>query len=288
MMDAPAPGPNADGLLLRAADFLVESSLWVSLQIVVLGAWISLAARGTIDGLGLAALFLFSFQIYTLDRMMGHPEDCVAPAERPAPAEFVGRHKRAFRKALVASAAIELMILTIKPMLLVSIAFSAGATAFYMVRVPWIGMRLKEVPFCKNVYAPGVLMAIICAFSGVVPSRQDAPVLGAAFLLLQIDIVTFDMKDVENDRRAGLRLISTVLPPRAVYALLVVSALVCAGLFSVFIPAPWNVGVVAGFLSAALCVRRLARRFSRRFLFFWGDAVTAVPLLVTLAIRGIF
>jgi 4-hydroxybenzoate polyprenyltransferase len=273
-------------MVSRATNFLVESSLWVSLHTTAFGAWVSIAAGRTIDIVELTALFIYLLQIYTLDRYLDHPEDHGAPAERPNPAAFVARHRGAFRAALIASAAIDVLLVAIKPALLFRMAFCFALTAFYMVRVPWIGLRLKEVPFFKNVYAPGALLAVFCAFLGIVPSWQDAPVLAMAYLLMQLNTILFDMKDVENDRRAGIRLISTVFAPDTVYALLTGCALAGALVFSIALPAPWNIGAIAGFLTTGVWVRRLARRFSRRLLFVWVDTQD-IPLLVTLALSSI-
>lgn len=281
-----APEPLvAGGPLRRAVTFLVESGVWVSLTFPALGAWASLSIRGTVDGIGFAALCLFVFAIFGLDRYSEHPED---RHDRPLdidPVAFVQRHRGAFRAALLASAAAQIVLIALERRLALCLAIAFGSSVFYMVRVPVLGKRLKELPFFKNVYAPAVLTMFLYGFLGLRPTWEGAPILAVVYFLTQINNITCDMKDVDNDRRAGLRLFSTALAPRRAYAVLVGGALVGAALSPLALPRPWSVGAVAGFLALAGVVDRLSRRFSRRLLFVWCEVALAVPLLVWAAGR---
>lgn len=275
----------AGGPIHRAVTFLVESGAWVSLVVVALGAWASLATRDAIDWTGLTALGLFLFAIFGLDRFFDHPEDRHDRVVDIDPAAFVRRHRGAFGAALLAASAALVALVALDRRLVLALAIAFGSSIFYMIRVPVLGKRLKELPFFKNIYAPAVLTTFTCSFLGLPFTRESGPVLAVVFFVIQINNITFDMKDVENDRRAGLRLISTTFSPRRVYAMLVGAALVGAALSPLALPRPWSIGAAAGFLALAGIVQRLSRRFSRRLLFVWCDGVLAVPLLVWAAGR---
>lgn len=294
-----APGPAASSRTLHCSpptpgqalihgfhsgiSILVQSGIWVTLAWVALGAWASLAAVGKIDGIGLATMTAFLFQIYTLDRYVTHPEDQQDGAHVLDPAAFVARHRKSFRYALFLSLLMQLVLVVMRPWLLVALAISWGITVFYVVRVPLLNLRLKQVPFFKNVYAPTVLTAYIVMFLRLPLGGKSAPVLASVFIVVLINVLAFDMKDVDNDRRAGLRLISTELPPQVVYALLIGGSLLSAALFLLAMPRPWSLTIAVSLVSMAGCILRLSRRFSRSLLFVVLDGLAALPLLLAVA-----
>lgn len=286
-MVSPAPFPPASRRwALRAVDGLVESSLWVTASFTALGAWMSLTLDGHIDVVGCAALALFLFVIYTLDRYRAQPEDAREAPRDVDPAAFVARHRPAFRVALAVAAAGLAALVAHRPRLLASVALSLAASAFYVVPLPLLGRRLKELPFFKNAYAPAVVVLFAVAFLGKLPDSPRAlSVMAAMFIVLQLNIWAFDVKDIDDDRRAGLTLLSTIMPARTFLAALAAEALLAAVVSAFVLPAPASLAVSLTALANAAVLWRLRQRFSLRLLFFVHEALAALPLVVTLLVR---
>ncbi len=268
-------------------DTLVQSSLWTVACVSALYAWISLALLGRLDGIGLAGATLFLFIIYTLDRYRAPSEDRrEAPVELD-PTAFVGRHRAAFRVALLLSVLGLGALILHRPWMLWSLLASFAVTAFYVIPIPRRGLRLKDLPFFKNAYAPlsAVLFPMVFLNCWPTTERSIAVFLGAA-LLCQLNIWTFDVKDISADRTTGIKLLSTVLPTPAYLSILLTESLLLAGLFAWLVPAPWNLGAAGAALGSGISLWHLRRSFSLRWLFVVHEATVALPLLIHLLIRG--
>lgn len=267
---------------------MVQSNLWVVGCATALFAWVGLAIKGRIDGIGLSGAALFLFVIYTLDRYRSTPEDQRDAPVDLDPSAFVARHRVWFRAALILALAGLVGLGCFRPRFFLSLLAAFTITAFYLVPVPFLGRRLKELPFFKNAYAPLSVVLLAMVFLECWPtSLSGAAVLGSAVLLCQLNAWTFDLKDIEGDRGAGIRLLSTILEPRTLIHLLLIESVLLAGLFVVFLPAPWHLGASLAAIGNVLSLMRMRRRFDLHWLFLVHEAMLAVPFLVFLASRWI-
>ncbi|MCJ7443164.1 MAG: UbiA family prenyltransferase [Methanotrichaceae archaeon] len=161
------------------------------------------------------------FSIYSLDKLSDGKEDLTNMPER---AEFLKRKSRfIYSCSIVAYLLAGLLILIVKPIGLPIIFLPIASNAVYGSK-PLPGIpRLKEVPFMKN-----ILVAFIWALVTVLlPGIQNATFSVIAFIFYFIFIkcfintVIYDIRDIDGDRRCGIKTIPILLGNRYTIAVLI-------------------------------------------------------------------
>lgn len=273
--------------IIFGLDAFIQSSILSVTAVVSLCAWVSLTSYGYIDLVATAALGLILFIFYTLDRALAPPEDVFQPAGGLNPGAFVGHHHRFFRKALIVAVLLLAFLIGLRPKLLFDLIGAVAVVLFYMVPVPGLAGRIKDIPYFKHVYAPLSLVAFTIIFFGIDPRQPGhCGALCGLVGLAQINTWAFDLKDIEGDRRAGIRLLAGVVPPRTYLALLACEALLLAPVFFAVVPPSGKLGAVAAAIGNAVILLVLRHRFSLRVLFYGLDAIAIVPLAIALLFRS--
>lgn len=263
------------------ADFLIESSVWVIACILALAIWTSLMLRSHVDIPGLLSFALFLFQIYWLDRSRAPQEDSPSREQRPSPSLFILKYRLLHSYFIGATLLAQGLLFIRYPRLFISYVLALFVTVFYVLPLPALGKRIKEFPYAKNVYAPAAFTFCLFIFSEHLFSKENAWVfLIVNFFLSAANSALFDMKDIEGDRRAGLRLISTCADPGTVFKSLIIFNFLCALSFLVLLPPMMGIPVTAAFVAQGSVACCMAWRFSKRGLMFFADGVLFVPLLV--------
>ena len=128
--------------------------------------------------------------------------------------------------------------------LLFPLAATFGILCFYSRPVPGAWFRLKDLPYLKSLLAPATIAFVLVPWpaweSGNVPRQKEWLVFSWIFLILTINALVFDYRDIFGDRFTGTKTIPVLLGHRRTRGLLVLLA-----------------GVLV-FLSIALCWLRLA------------------------------
>jgi 4-hydroxybenzoate polyprenyltransferase len=128
--------------------------------------------------------------------------------------------------------------------LLFPLAATFGILCFYSRPIPGARFRLKDLPYLKSLLAPVTIAFVLVPWpaweSGNVPRQKEWLVFSWIFLILTINALVFDYRDIFGDRLTGTKTIPVLLGRRRTRGLLTVLA-----------------GVLV-FLSVALCWLRLA------------------------------
>ena len=170
--------------------------------------------------------------VYNLDRLHPDPADLVNIPVRVSKAQKL----RAARIGLAfLSAAVLLMwtLLTGRWWLVLALAFAATILQFYSRPVPGMGFRLKDLPYVKSFLPTGVIAGILVVWPCVENGRgfrlKECLVLVWCLLLLIINGLVFDYRDIEGDSAAGTETIPVRLGRQKTIYLLTGLALALAG-----------------------------------------------------------
>src|SRR5208337_3922249 len=199
--------------------------------------------------------------VYNLDRLCSDPADPVNVPVRSSK----GAELRWARIALVLLSSVMLVIwplLTGRWWLVVILAVAAALLQFYTRAIPGVGYRIKDLPYLKSLLVPGVIAGVLVVWPCLEIGRsfrlKECLVLFWCLLVLTINSLVFDYRDVAGDAAAGTGTIPVRLGRRnTIYLLLVLvaalagvsSCLASAGLTSPSTPAVLTSGS-AGLLLA--------------------------------------
>ncbi|MDI9617085.1 MAG: UbiA family prenyltransferase [Methanothrix sp.] len=157
------------------------------------------------------AVFLVSFSVYTLDKLVDLDRDV---SNMPARKQFLYSRRRIFLiLALSAYLAAAIIIAYVRPAALPLVFVPVIANAFYGMRLlPWLP-RLKDIPVMKNIVV-GSAWAVVTVLIPVIHSGHTATcvlVLYFIFIKTFIDTVLYDIRDVAGDRISGVRTMPVIL-----------------------------------------------------------------------------
>lgn len=157
------------------------------------------------------AVFLVSFSVYTLDKLVDLERDV---SNMPARKQFLYSRRRIFLAlALSAYIAAALIMVYVRASALPLVFVPVIANAFYGMRLlPWLP-RLKDIPVMKNIVV-GSAWALVTVLIPVVHSGYSSPwilVLYFIFIKTFIDTVLYDIRDVAGDRISGVRTMPVIL-----------------------------------------------------------------------------
>jgi 4-hydroxybenzoate polyprenyltransferase len=136
--------------------------------------------------------------------------------------------------------------------LLFPLAVLLGILFFYSRPIPSSGFRLKDLPYLKSLLAPTVIAIVLVLWpaweSGKGPPQKVWLVFFWIFLILTINALVFDYRDIEGDRLIGTRTIPVLLGHRRTRSLL----LVLAGALVLMSIALWQLGFTGPLTSVVL------------------------------------
>lgn len=204
---------------------------------------------GRIDSSAATAYGALIWLLTVGDRLAENPEDRGSDATTPA--TLVRRHRRLFTALQVALTCLLVVLFAIQPRIGAAIAFTGFLCAFYFVRIPGLGLRIKQLPHAKPLIVPVVMLATQLAFCGFAVPWTVQGASCCALLLLQYHagLVLYDLKDLAADRSAGIRTLASRMT-RARF--LGMEAAILAGCAALALTLPWPIGpaLACGFAGA--------------------------------------
>jgi 4-hydroxybenzoate polyprenyltransferase len=161
--------------------------------------------------------------VYNADRLHLDPADRLNTPLRSS----WDRRLRGFRIVLVwVSAGILGMwpVVTGRLWLLFPLVVAAGMLCFYSRPIPGARFRLKDLPYLKSLIAPAAIAIILVPWpaweSGNVLSQKEWLIFLWIFLILTINALIFDYRDIVGDRLIGTKTIPSLLGHRRTRGLL--------------------------------------------------------------------
>jgi 4-hydroxybenzoate polyprenyltransferase len=169
--------------------------------------------------------------------------------------------------------------------LLFPLALAIGILWFYSRPIPGAGFRLKDLPGLKSLLVPAVIAVILVLWpaweSGLGLQRKVWLVFFWTFLILTINGLVFDYRDIAGDRLIGTKTIPVLLGHRRTRGLLIalagaliaMSIVLCwLGLAGPLMPA-----VLA--LGSGLLLRSLRWRIHPALLSLMADILLFLPVI---------
>jgi 4-hydroxybenzoate polyprenyltransferase len=152
--------------------------------------------------------------VYNSDRLYSDPADAT---NTPLRSSWSPR-LRPLRLALIwFSGGIIVLwpLVTARGWMLFPLAAAFGALWFYSRPISPAGLRLKDLPYLKSLLAPGVIAVILVVWpafeSGKLSEQPMWLVFIWVFLVLTVNAIVFDYRDIPGDTAAGTKTIAAVL-----------------------------------------------------------------------------
>jgi 4-hydroxybenzoate polyprenyltransferase len=233
--------------------------------------------------------FCSALLIYNADRLRRDPVDTLNIPQRAAASV---RLRKLSLLVLVAAALVLVGLPIARGDWLTLSLIAIGAPVCLGYSAPIFGFRFKDVPLLKTLFAPTIVsMAVV----GLPWFHEGAPPVGAnlaltvfrAWCFLLFDMILCDLRDLEGDRRMGIRSLPVSLGEKhtrsllwALLAIIEISSLTGAVWAPARLVAAWRLASVAGpFYLGWLMIASRARR-SEAF-YEWGvEGMLFLPAVV--------
>jgi 4-hydroxybenzoate polyprenyltransferase len=183
----------------RLFSFFCVSSVWISLVSAFAPVLLCKIGGLPLDPVACLAVFLTTFAVYSFDKVSGSKEDLLNTLERAILAKYPIKKLAAlsYLLAIILIAATDVWRLP-------SVLVFGLSGLLYTARIS--GVRPKDVPGAKNLIVAG--STAVC-YVGLIGGSWALYVL--AFLVIFIDTVLFDMRDIIGDRAAGVRTLPVII-----------------------------------------------------------------------------
>lgn len=160
----------------------------------------------------------FIWSMYLLDRLKSAPED--AGRGDASAGGFVARRRRLFVGLAAALALAQVACIVAMPRLGLWTLGALLVSSLYVLKIPVLGRRVKDIPFVKPFYL-GTVYALLAWGIVVVDGDTARTGLGPfAFVVVVfgVNAALYDLKDAAADRRAGIRTFANTFSHRTFLA----------------------------------------------------------------------
>jgi 4-hydroxybenzoate polyprenyltransferase len=176
--------------------------------------WVSCYLTGS-PWLRSAPLWLGGYLlVYNLDRLHYDPADQVNTPTRFLYRDSL-RSKRLFLICLSAATLVGWPAVTGRWWLIAPIVLAIAALQFYSRPVPLIRKRLKDLPVLKTFIAPSLIAAVLVLWPVLELRRslgaKEILVFFWCFIILSVNSISFDLRDIQGDLRNGTRTLPVLL-----------------------------------------------------------------------------
>lgn len=176
--------------------------------------WVSCHLTGS-PWLPSAPLWLGGYLlVYNLDRLHYDPAD-----QENTPTRFLYRESLRSKRLLLIWLSAAVLVgwpaITGRWWLIPPIALAIGALQYYSRPVPLVRKRLKDLPVLKTFIAPLLIAAVLVLWPRLELGRslgsKEILVFSWCFIILSINSISFDLRDIRGDRRNGTRTLPVLL-----------------------------------------------------------------------------
>jgi hypothetical protein len=249
-------------------------------------AYFSLVFAGALDAIPLVIVWLLTWQIYTLDRVIKQPEDKLTLRRSVEELVFMQKQAKWFKRLLVLTFVAMGVLFLFRPYALIGVAIGIGGGLMYSLRIPLAGKRIKQIPLIKSVYVPAILVAYCFITPWVFPQTAMHWVVVALMVLaFGINVSLFDLRDADRDKSAGIVTVANFFGKRG---LLIGIWPVTVGITALLLwdRSPAMIAAVAGVWAVTLSSLRLWKTAPMWYYALIIDGTMVVPLAVYLALTA--
>ena len=236
--------------------------------------------------------FCSALVIYNADRLRRDPVDALNIPRRAAATARL----RSASKVVVTAAAMTLIVLPLMRKDWLTLALIAAGTPVCLnYSAPIFGFRFKDVPLLKTLFAPTIVSIAITGLpwlhDGLRGSWLSLVLIAfLAWCFLLYDMVLCDLRDLEGDRKMGIRSLPVCLGQRGtrislglLLGFIEIAALVALAHAPPHFAAPWRLACIAAplYLGGLLLAVRKPR--SEAFYEWWVEGMLFLPAVVCVA-----
>lgn len=257
---------------------LIKSQVWVGFLLSLFAFFFSKYFFMLTDIFISLFVFLAAWIIYVADRMMPSKED--------------KQDGRNIQRLIVRQKGLFLTLMALDILFVVSSVFwthkryalgwfiGLVLSFFYIIRIPLIQKRIKDIPYIKVFYVPVVYLSTTWM---MIPGPSIEPFFRGDFYLLCLFLIVlvsiFDIKDAQADRIAGIRTFANSVSKTVFITTIFVLGLVGLSLSVVF---EYKLMAIC-FAVLSLAILALYKCSEKRWLYFTVyDSLVALPGVVLL------
>lgn len=206
------------GKTRQLIDTAVALNVVVAACFAAVGGFFDLAATGHVSVIALLVLFLTTWQIYIADRLGKHPEDASSdPNNSSFSSEITQTNQKAVKVLMIAALIIQTLCVFYQPQVVIGIGLGAMGGAGYIINLPVIRCRIKQVSCAKTFYIPFVCIAMALGTTGQwLWAYENWEITLGLWMLVFINALVFDIKDAERDFENGVYTFFNLFPYRSV------------------------------------------------------------------------
>ncbi|GEM_PF-3392460 len=261
--------------------FLIQSNILISFYITAGLAFFMEAVGEGFSFWKIFSFLLLVWQVYTADRYFIHPEDRHSTPQNLDRLRFIRRHKKIFGFLLLFFGFLQALPAWFSPRCLLGYGVGILLSLFYICKFPLLNFRIKQIPYIKAFYVPMVCMLTYGAYLQSPRLLLLNWKLALAFYLLMLcNTALFDLKDCENDRKAGIKTLANTLKPSQLLRGTILFSVLLAWVLSFVGENPWRIPLVWSFLLYAIFIAGLLRTRQVSYFFVILDTTAALPLAV--------
>lgn len=244
---------------VAAFAWLFQSGLSSALSVGSVMPMLALAAGRPLLSLSLLSYLLFLWTMYLLDRALPAPEDIHQASDGAA--AHLRRHRRSYQQLCGSLLLAQLVCCVAEPRLLLALGASLVLSLGYLLPVPGLGCRIKQIPCAKPLYLSAVILCMPWLFLGKWPLLGVELVASLClFLVFLVNLSLYDLKDLEGDAEAGIVSWAAALSLPGLLRLNAALLTLTAALALLLLPAQvalWVLSVCAVYALGLLLLRRL-------------------------------
>lgn len=224
---------------------------------------------------------LFFQTMYMLDRIKeeqpGEPSSDNTPIIHPN--DFPKRYPKAFRLGLLGVVLGQLICAWWYPYILVAALACLGVSIPYFLKLPGLGVRVKDLPYFKNVYSALAVLLNTYLFFSFLPKGEAFLFSCFVFVFYILNANIYDLKDVDDDRKNNIITFANRLSMKH-FLLFEFALVLLLGTYAWFL-LPSLVWIVwSALLVAMICLALLARRGFDTNIAIWLDLLMTGPFMI--------
>jgi len=195
------------------------------------------------------------------------------------PSGFVRCYPKAFRLGLLGIITVQLICAWSQPYILFAALGSLGISLPYFLTLPGLNIRVKDLPFFKNIYSAAAVLLNTYLFFAFWPKGEALLFSCFVFVFYICNANIYDLKDVKDDRKNNIKTFANSLSLKhfLLFELMLVLAL---GAYAWFLLPSLQWIVWWALLSALFCLAILTHRKFELNLAIWLDLLMSGPFML--------
>lgn len=198
-------------------DLLIITNTITIVSVISIGLFLEFNYQNSPSICSVIVLTVFIWQVYTVDRLLPHPEDRTIKTNKLHPTNFVKQHRSLILFLFIASFLIDLLCILLDRNLIFGLGIGFIVCAVYSFELPLLKKRIKSIPFVKNFYVAffKVILPYFMTETSSEITRHPYTFI-TLYIIIFVSEIMLDLKDRDSDYIAGIKTFANVLSLSAI------------------------------------------------------------------------